>query len=452
LARLLLPEDNGLVGMVTIITGFISLFNDLGLSAATIQQPEITHKQVSTLFWINVALGGALALLTAALTPAIAWFYNEPRLFWISLVIATDFIYSGLTIQHRALLNRQMRFTSIAVINIVAAVVSLIAGVIAALAGLGYWSLVIKIIASAPVDIIGTWTVCRWRPGWPVRRSGVRAMVAFGSNLTGFRFINYIARNFDNLLIGRFFGPYQLGLYVRAYGLLLMPLQQINNPISSVAIPALSRLADSPERYRQAYAGIASQVCLLSMPLIAYMLGTADWIILATLGPKWTEASVMFALLAFSGLLEPISNTTGWLFISQARTRHQFQWGIIGTALTVAAIIAGLPWGAVGVSAAYGIMGLFIRTPLLFWSVGRGGHIRAVDLYRIVAPFACASTAIVGAIFLVRRILPDLNPFVGLAVTALVAALASLSTLTLIPAGRATLFEFINVAKLMLQK
>lgn len=452
LARLLSPQDNGLIGMVIIVTGFIDLFNDLGLSAATVQRPRITHEQVSTLFWVNIVLGIVLALVTAAMTPALVWFYNEPRLFWVSLVIATDFIYGGVTIQHRALLRRQMHFTALAVIDVLSAVVGLVAGMVAALYGLGYWALVIKMLAGAPVDIVGSWLLCRWRPGLPVRDSGVRSMVAFGSNLTGFKLVNYIIRNFDNLLVGRFFGAYQLGLYTRAYGLLLMPLQQINTPVSSVAIPALSRLNDTPARYKKVYERIASQVCLISMPLVAYMLGTADWIILATLGPKWSDASLMFALLAVSGLIEPISNTTGWLFISQARTRQQFVWGIAGMFLAVGAILIGIHWGAVGVAASYGLMGLFLRTPLLFWYVGREGPIGAQDLYRITAPYLLISIALWLGVFAVRQLFPIANPFIGLFFTGIVAFGITLSLLMLMPAGRESLFELKKIATLMIKK
>ncbi len=110
LARLLTPEDFGLIAMVTAVTGFVMMFKDMGLSMATVQRAEIDHAQISTLFWINVVLSLAFMLLTATLAPAIAWFYSEPRLTWITLALAGAFIFSGFTVQHQALLRRQMNF------------------------------------------------------------------------------------------------------------------------------------------------------------------------------------------------------------------------------------------------------------------------------------------------------------------------------------------------------
>ena len=253
LARLLTPQDFGLIAMVTAVTGFVMMFKDMGLSMATVQRAEVNHAQISTLFWINVTLSLGVMLVTAALAPAIAWFYGEPRLTWITLALAGAFIFGGLTIQHQALLRRNMRFGTLALIGIISMVMGIVAAIIAAWYGAGYWALVIMQLAGAITGAIAVWVVCGWRPGLPVRRSGVREMLAFGGNLTGFNVINYFARNADNLLIGKFWGSGPLGLYSKAYGLLMLPLRQINAPLSAVAIPALSRLKDEPERYRNYY-------------------------------------------------------------------------------------------------------------------------------------------------------------------------------------------------------
>ena len=130
LARLLTPEDFGLVAMVTAITGFMVIFKDMGLSMATIQRPEIRHEQVSTLFWINVAVSFVIMLLTAIIAPAIAWFYGRPRLVWITLAFSIGFIFGGLTIQHQALLKRNMRFGTLAAIDIISILGSIIVGVV----------------------------------------------------------------------------------------------------------------------------------------------------------------------------------------------------------------------------------------------------------------------------------------------------------------------------------
>ncbi len=451
LARLLTPQDYGLIGMVVVVTGFVSMFKDLGLSTATIQKEEISAEQISTLFWVNVALSVTIMVLTATLGPAVAWFYGDARLTLITLVYAIGFLFGGLTVQHAALLRRQMRFTALAATDII----SLIAGIATALVlgwyGAGYWALVANQLAVGFTNTVAVWVVCRWRPGLPVRASGVRSMLAFGSNLTGFSIVNYFARNLDNMLIGKFWGSQQLGLYAKAYQLLLLPIDQINSPIAAVAVPALSRLKDSPERYRQAYLRILEKVAMLTMPSMALLIATSDWVVRLVLGPQWSGAARIFALLGVVGLVQPIANTVGWLFITQGRTNHMFHWGLIGSTIIIASIIAGLPWGATGVAASYSAVFLVVVTPLLFWFVGREGPVRAFDFYRTVAPIACASLCVLGALMLLRRAFVIPNPLVGLIIGFGAASAITLLVLAALPRGRSALRDM-KYAVILLNK
>src|SRR5438046_2896514 len=183
------------------------------------------------------------------------------------------------------------------------------------------------------VTVAGVWTACKWRPGLPTRGAGVRSMLAYGGNLTGFNVMTFFARNLDNALIGKFWGAYQLGVYSRAYQMLLMPMQQINAPFAAVAVPALSRLSDSPERYRAAYLKILQKIAMLTMPLVAFMIATSDWLVLFLLGAKWQEAGRIFMLLGIAAIIQPVTKTTWWLFSTQGRTRDLFHWAIISWAI-----------------------------------------------------------------------------------------------------------------------
>lgn len=452
LSRLILPADSGLINMVVIVTGFIALFNDLGLSAATIQREHLEQRQVSTLFWINLALGALLGLITASLAPVLAWFYGEPRLLGVTAAIALGFVFGGLTVQHRALLKRQMRFDALVKIDLAATIIGTIVTLGAAAAlppDQRYWALVAGLLVQGPVEISGLWLLCRWRPNLPAWGSGVGQMLAFGGNLTGYRTINYFARNLDNLLIGKFYGPASLGLYAKAYGLLLLPLRRVSDPFTAVAMPALSRLNDDPPRYRAFYLRLAGIICLLTVPLLAFMIGAADWIIGVVLAPEWAGVSLLFALLAISGLVEPISTTTGWLFVSQGRTDEQFRWGFINTALMVSAILIGLFWGPVGVALAYGITGLTIRTPLLFWFVGRRGHVSAGDLYRCMAPFAVVAIVVLLALGMFRLVGSTPSNLLNILIAGAITALVSLGALLLLPDGRAVLRSVREIPALM---
>ena len=452
MARLLTPADYGLVGMVAFVTGFVSMYKDLGLSAATIQRSEISAAQISTLFWINLLLSLGITLFTAAIAPLVAWFYGVPQLTWITVVTATGFIISGLAVQHEALLRRQMRYFALASIGLTSMAAGYIAGIILAWYGFGYWALVASQLAVATVTTLLTVALCRWLPGLPQRNTGVRSMIKFGSNLTGFTTINYFSRNLDNLLIGRVWGAQQLGLYTRAYQLMGLPIDQINEPISSVAVPSLSRLTDSPESYRRAYLRMLEKIALLTMPAVVLMIATSDWIIHIVLGPQWTGTTRIFVLLGITGLFQPIANTTGWLLISQGRTNHMLQWGLISGPLIMGSIVAGLPWGAVGVAASYAFTRVCIVDPLLYWFVGRRGPVRTMDFYRTIAPFVLASMSALVATLAFRR-WTNLNSGVWtILMCAIIVAVTTFLTLAIIPAGRKALYDVKNSSLLLFGK
>lgn len=169
LARLLEPRDFGLLGMVTAFTGVLSLFRDFGLSSAAIQRNTVTEEQTSTLFWINVLVGAALTGFTAACAPLVSIFYREPRLLWFTVVVAIGFLFNAAGVQHSALLQRQMRFTAVAVIEVLSWSFSSAVGIVAALAGSGPWALVAMTVCLPLTNTIGLWLVAAWIPGRPHR-------------------------------------------------------------------------------------------------------------------------------------------------------------------------------------------------------------------------------------------------------------------------------------------
>jgi O-antigen/teichoic acid export membrane protein len=452
LARLLTPQDYGMIAMVVAVTGFVGLFKDMGLSMATVQRPEISHEQVSTLFWVNMLVSVVICLITAGVSPLISWYYKEPRLVLITVALASGFIFGGLTIQHQALLRRQMRFKSLVKIELASLVLSIAAAIGAAFAGFGVWSLVVLNVGKQVFLAAGAWIASRWRPSMVFVFRKVWDMLKFGGNLTGFNVINYFSRNLDNLLIGRFFGAQQLGLYAKAYSLLLLPIHQINAPVQSVALPALSRLFGEPERYRHAYLRILEKLTIVSMPGVTFLIVSSDWLIHVVLGPQWGGAAIIFSFLGVVGLVQPVANTTGMLFITQDRTHHQLRWGFVSGSLSMISIVAGLPWGPVGVAASYAISGLVIRTPLLLWYIGRTGPIRTADFYLTCIPAATASIAVAVSLVGMRYWSGIDDPFIGLAASLVLTLVAGLSVLLLIPSGRRALRDLRSIIPMVLSR
>lgn len=447
LARLLTPQDYGLLGMVTVVIGFLDQFRDLGLSLATIQRSQINHRQVSTLFWINVGISCILMLVTWVLAPGLAWFYEEPRLIRITICLGIGFIFGGLSVQHQALLRRQMRFGALAGIEIVSMFLSIATALIAARYGAGYWSLVILQITQVSATMIGVWGVCGWRPGSPVRNAGVRSMLAFGGHFTGFSMVNYFARNLDNVIIGWRLGAEPLGLYAKAYQLLLLPIEQISLPLRNVAIPTLCRLQHEPERYRSYYHKGILVMVTLGMPIIAFTFVTADNLILTLLGSQWSEAVPIFQVLAVAAFLGTFNMAAGWVFISFGRTDRQFRWSIISSSVTVVSFLIGIRWGTIGVAAGYSISRIFLQLPALIYAY-KDSHLRLRDLAITLSRPTAASIGAAGTLVAINSLwLSGMSGGLSLVVNSVLYGILYLSFWILLPNGRQTITEMLQLLK-----
>jgi O-antigen/teichoic acid export membrane protein len=447
LARLLTPADYGLIEMVTVIIRFVQLFKDLGLSNATIQQSEISHEQVSTLFWINIALSSAIALLVALIAPFVAEFYGQPDLEKITLALASIFIFSGLTVQHQALLMRKMEFASLAKVDVVSILAGAIAAIVSAMCGAGYWALVILQLATNIVNAIGIWIYCRWRPGLPSRKADVSSMLAFGGNLTGFNAVNYFSRNLDNILIGRVWGDQALGLYGKAYQLILLPIQQINNPISNVALPTLSRLQNQPEQYRRYYLKAILLIVTIGMPVVAFMFACTDLLILAILGEQWLDAVPIFRWLAPAAFIGTLNVSEGWTYQSLALTDRLFRWGIFASTCNIIVFLISIRWGVVGVAISYSLFLIVFKIPAILYCFQKT-PLRFVDLVRtIYKPMVASIGAAMIVILIEYAIAIKIQVVVGLLIYALLYGFCYLAIWMLLPNGRSTLLNIVQIVK-----
>lgn len=361
LARLLTPRDSGLLAMVATFTRLIDQLKDMGLASATIQRRDLSAAQVSYLFWINVLVGGVASLLALAAAPFIAWFYGERTLTNITLLLSTGFLMAGLGVQHQALLNRQMKLRAIAINKLVSALVGTLAGVTLAVLGARYWALVGMNLATALVSTVGLWIVCPWRPQAPRRQvEGVDSLMAFGWRVTGTRMLTFVTRNFDNILIGKFWGDVALGYYARAYQILMLPVQQLINPLTNVVVPALSRLQNDQAAYIRYYQRSLRTLTTVTMPIVAICFVATDELIAVMLGPRWAASAPIFRWLApaaFAGSFNPIA----WAWVSLNQTDRMLRWTAIATPITALGFALGVPFGVNGVAAAFSITQLILR-------------------------------------------------------------------------------------------
>ena len=371
------------------------------------------------------------------------WFYVGPRILLVApvLALACSILISAAASQHQALITRSMQFGRLALIDVISAAVGFLLALVIALIYPGIWALVASAVGTALVAAVGSWLGSGWRPSRRFNWAEALPMIHFGRGMLGFNIFNFMSRNLDNILIGRFVGAAQLGYYDRAYKLLLFPLSQINQPVGRVVIPILSRLVNEPERYRRVYLRTVQQLALFTLPGVVFMIIYAQSAIPAILGEHWRASVPIFVWLGFAALHQPISATTGWLFISQSRTGEFAQWGLVVAVTSIAAFIVGLPWGAVGVAAAYALSDMFIRMPIVWYWVGRRGPVRTSDLVRIAWPHVIANMAM--AIVLI-----ELLPFrlssvllVDLAVKFAAGYAVCWATLAIFPKGRIVLLD-----------
>ena len=413
LARLLSPKDFGLVGMVTAFTGVLTLFRDFGLSAAAVQRTTVTEEQISTLFWINVLLGALLALVALGMAPAIAAFYREPRLFGVTAVLAAGFLFNAAGTQHSALLQRQMRFTALAVISVVSLTVGTAVGIGGARAGYGYWALVMMTITSPLIATIGFWLTTGWVPGMPQRRAGIRSMMHFGGALTFTGLLVYVGYNAEKVLIGRFWGADAIGIYGRAYQLVSIPTENLNSAVGEVAFSALSRLQDDPVRLRSYFLKGFSLVLGLTLPVTIACGLFADDIVFVLLGPKWKDAAAIIRLLSPTIAIFAIINPLGWLIFSIGLVARGMKAAPVLAAIMIAGYVIGLPYGPKGVAFAYSAALTLWVIPHILWCV-HGTVISFRDVLLTVSR-PLASGIVAGALAFGARLI--CGPLVSLAPT-----------------------------------
>jgi O-antigen/teichoic acid export membrane protein len=436
LARLLGPKEFGLVGMVTAFTDVLTLFRDFGLSSAAIQLKTITNEQISTLFWINIFVGILLELLAVAGAPVIAAFYHEPRLFGIAAVLAFGFLFNAAGIQHSVLLQRQMRFTALAVINTAGLLAGTIVAVVGAKAGFGYWSLVAMTVTVPLVSTIGFWLTTGWVPGMPHRRVGIRSMMRFGGTLTLTGLIVYISSNLDKVLLGRFWGVDAVGLYGRAYQLINIPTSNLNSAAGEVAFSALSRLQDDPARRRNYFLKGFSLVLVLTMPITIACAFFANDMVFALLGAKWKDTAPIFRLLAPTILVFAIANPLSWLLIASGRVGRLMRMSLVIAPIMIFGYVIGLPYGPRGVAYAYsGVMVLWL-VPLIAWAV-HGTEISFWDVVRTAGPPLVSSVA-AGGLALVAGLVfgHSLTPLVRLIFECIILFATFLGALMLVATQR----------------
>ena len=368
LARLLSPEDYGLVSMVAVITAFAPLLVSLGTPDAVVQRRQITESEVSGLFYVSLALGLGCAIALAASGPLLARFYGEPRLVTIAAVSAITLVTSALTCQHYALLRRAMMFQELAILDVGANLLAASAAIGMAFYGLEYWALVLRPVIMSSLLAAGVWLRCRWMPPKPAMTRNVKAMLRFGLNSTGFSLTDFVGRTSDRVAIGYRSGAAPLGHYQNALFVYDNLLDLLVSPLHGVAVSSLSKARDDTREIARLWRKALGTLAFFSMPAFGVLAVIGQDLIVTLLGAKWAQAGFLLSILAVRGIPHSIERTLSWLHVTAGTTDRWMRWGVGATCVQLIALFCGLPLGPTGVVVAYVTCMFLLFVPAVAYS------------------------------------------------------------------------------------
>jgi O-antigen/teichoic acid export membrane protein len=398
LARLLAPADFGLLGMVTVFTGFIGVFRNFGLGPSIIQDRDMSQEELSGVFWFNVGFSVFLFAVMIIGAPMVAGYYQEPDLVAIMIVLALDFPLSALSMVHDALLRKRMRFRKLALVQNLGGMVGWVVGVGMAVLGLGVWALVGVKLARTLATTLVQWVILNWKPGWGLSYKRIRNQLQFGLSLQAGTLLNYATTNVDDMLIGRVGGSEVLGEYQMAYRMMLWPLAKVSAVVSGVMFPALSTIKDDKERVRRVFLKATSYIALLTFPMALGLWAVAPSAVHALLGAEWAGVIPIFQVLCILGVGKSIATNTGWIFLSQGRLDLRLRLQILFSIIMISSFFVGINWGPMGVAVCYTVVTL----PLIFVQFHIAGSVvdmSVLDVIQVVKwIFFCSVVMSVGVL------------------------------------------------------
>jgi PST family polysaccharide transporter len=443
-ARVLTPNEYGVSAMVAPILAFIYMAQDFGFGVTTIQRPSLSAAESSAMFWLNVIASLILAALLLASAPFFSWFYKDVRAGYATAAAAPSILITSFALQHTALLTREMRFSALCACELVHAAVLFVTTTALAFWLENYWALLLGAITAVTFHSVAMWRACAFRPAWPPSTRAARGLLRSGSHLTGSAFLNFLVRNADTVLVAKFSGPASAGLYDRCYRLMMLPLQNINGPLSRVLLPLLSRNQNEPAKYRRQFLLAARGMMLASTPGIAIATATSSELMPFLLGPNWADAGPIFFWLGLTGLLQAVGTLAALLLISRGLTGRIMRVSFATAVFTLVAFLIGLRWGPQGVAAGF-FFSTLLRLPAVFYICAKDSPVTTLDLWRVqLEPLLGAALAAL----LAHRLLSVMPLLTTLAVSLPTAYLLSVGTsLCLSRDGRTQSLELAGIAK-----
>lgn len=363
LARLLSAEDFGIFAMVLVFSGFAALLSEFGFALASMQSQTATPAQRSNLLWLGIGVGVAAGICLFLAAEPISWVYSNEDVANVTRAMSVAFVIQAIQSQFRAESARNLRYKRLALADVVAQAIGLGAAVFLATQGGGYWALVLQQLVFSMVQASIVILSARWVPRLPSRSGGMGALVGFGARAGAVQVLSYLSSNVDTLALGRAWGASVTGVYSQAFLLFRIPLLQIASPMTQVAVPILSRIAD-PRQFAM-YVARAQTVLVYVLGGGFLLAGAVAYSLIdLVLGSKWSDAAPIVMVLSVGGVFQALGYVYYWVFLARNLTGIQLRVSLISRPAMIVTILAGLPWGGVGVAVG-GSVGLFLNWLLL---------------------------------------------------------------------------------------
>lgn len=345
LARILMPSDYGLVGMLSIFFAISYIFINSGFSQALIQKKDKKEEDYNTIFLFNIGTACVFYALLYFGAPYIAEFYNQPKLTPITRVYALILVINSLASVQSTILTIRLSFGALAKVSIISVVVSGIAGIIMAYSGFGVWALVWQGIISASVNSLTLFLLCRWIPSFTFSWLSFRSLFSFGSKLVISSLINAIFNNISSLIIGKAFNASELGYYNRAEGFSHLPPNTVTSVVLKVNYPILAKVQDDHSKLLSSYATLLRTPILLLYPIMFGMAVLAVPMITVLVGDKWLPSASLLPILCFTGLWTPLTHINLNLLYVKGRTDLVLKLELIKKPIAFILLIAAVPLG-----------------------------------------------------------------------------------------------------------
>ena len=350
LARLLVPEDFGIVAMLYLFTGIAGAFVDSGFSAALIRQQDTTHTDESTVFWFNLAIGCVVSILLVACAPFIADFFGHAVLVPLTWVMAANVFVTALSSIHVTLLTKRLEFRSQMKIGLVATVLSGAVAIWMASAGFGLWALAAQTLLASICTTVMLWWISGWRPHRVFSLASARRLFGFGSYLLASSLLDIFYTRLYSVLIGKQFGARDLGFYNRADGTKQLPVGVLTGILSRVALPVFSAVSDDQDKLRRGVRMSLMGMMLINVPMMLGLAAVAEVLIIALLGEQWLPAAAILQVLALAGVFWPLHVINLNVLLAQGHSRLFFRLEVIKKVLGISLLLLGTLFGLMGIA------------------------------------------------------------------------------------------------------